>query len=56
MNIALCNKSDNNCPHKDYCKRYIDEVGEQMNMAAVCNSENNYKWLWKVETEIVKSE
>jgi hypothetical protein len=49
--IALCLK-DNNCVNKDTCKRYIENVGEIMNMPSICNVENNYQWYWKVEQSI----
>jgi hypothetical protein len=53
--LALCLK-DNDCVNKDTCKRYLETVGEIMNMPSVCNEENNYKWYWKVEQSIQTTE
>lgn len=52
MNIALCNKENNSCDKKESCKRYLDTVGEPMNMLAVCSKDNEYKWYWKADVEI----
>jgi hypothetical protein len=54
--IARCNKENNNCIKKDTCKRYLETVGEIMNMLSICHEENNYQWYWQAERSIQSTE
>jgi hypothetical protein len=49
--MARCLR-DANCIKKDTCLRYLDTMGEIMNMPSICNESNNYEWYRKAETQI----
>ena len=53
--IADCN-NNGECPHNKECFRFLDRSGELMNLKEICTKDNNYKLLWKVETNIIKKE
>lgn len=51
--ICRCDYLD--CEHKDDCRR-LKEVGELMNFKAICNKENDYIRIIKIENAITESE
>lgn len=50
--IGLCKNKE--CINKNNCKRFKDTVGEDFYFNNICNEENNYKWLWKIENSVTK--
>lgn len=50
--IGLCRNSS--CEHKDICVRYLAKGIDTYEFKNICNKENKYQWLWRVETSIVK--
>jgi hypothetical protein len=52
--IGICDYQ--NCPKSSQCKRFLTKIGELFDFEQICNKNNNYKYFWKEDLEVVKKE
>ena len=54
--INVCKCEFKECTHSQECKRFMEAVGEIINFKVICNGENDYEWIIKVENAIAGTE